>query len=324
MKLATRLVSSLALTGLIGAVVSAPAAAAEVSTIVNGVVYGLDGDGAATVLTRTAGVPKSLTIESAVTIGASSYVVTSIAYSAFYREKNLVSVTIPDSVTLIDDGAFAKMPALESVTVGNGVVEIADGAFYSDPKLSSVKLGTAVKSIGNGAFGNDPKLASITIPATVTSILDWAFAYDYALSSVTFLGAAPFMDNMIFFLATPTVYFPARFNSAIVAKGYTTPKWYGLNSVSVEDPLNLTPTPMISGVATVGRTLTANPGAWDSGVALSYKWYRSGSVITGATSTTYSLLAADFGKTMTVTVTGAKNGFKTVSKTSVATAKVSR
>ena len=325
--MSTRIVGLLTAASIVMVSNVAPANAADAQSVtVRGVVYSLDATGGAYVVTRTGVVPANLKIESQVTIGGKNYAVNSIGYTAFFRDKNLVSVTIPDSVTLIDNGAFSTMDNLAAVVIGNGVKKINDGAFYDNPKLASVQLGNAVKVIGNGAFSDDPSLKAITIPATVTSVLDYAFAYDPALKTVNFLGAVPFMDHFIFFGGNPTIYFPARFGSAVVANGYTTPKWYGLNAVAVGDlpALKLTPTPTISGVAAVGKTLTSKPGTWDSGVALTYKWYRSGSVITGATSTTYSLLAADFGKTMTVTVTGAKNGFKTVSKTSVATAKVSR
>ena len=47
-----------------------------------------------------------------------------------------------------------------------------------------------------------------------------------------------------------------------------------------------------------------------------------GVAVTGATSATYSLVAADLGKAMTVQVTGSKTGFTTAAKTSAATAAV--
>jgi hypothetical protein len=77
-----------------------------------------------------------------------------------------------------------------------------------------------------------------------------------------------------------------------------------------------TPTPTISGKATVGKYLTANPGTWDSGVTLTYRWKRSGANISGATASTYRWTSADRVGTITVTVTGTKRGYTTVSKIS--------
>jgi hypothetical protein len=89
------------------------------------------------------------------------------------------------------------------------------------------------------------------------------------------------------------------------------------NAVSVTTTiLTLTPTPTISGTPQVGQTLTANAGTWDSGVALSYRWSRSGVAITGATSATYVAVVADLNQAITVRVTGSKSGFSSVTRTS--------
>jgi hypothetical protein len=81
-----------------------------------------------------------------------------------------------------------------------------------------------------------------------------------------------------------------------------------------------TPTPTISGTAKVGSTLTAAPGTWSPApVTLAYQWRRGGTAITGATAQTYKAVAADVGAALTVTVSGAKSGYTSVSKTSAAT-----
>lgn len=80
------------------------------------------------------------------------------------------------------------------------------------------------------------------------------------------------------------------------------------------------PTPGISGTRKVGYTLTAIPGAWTAGTTLRYQWYRSGTAITGATGSRYTLAAADLGKGMKVRVTGSKAGYTSVSRYSGQTA----
>ncbi|WP_425956343.1 hypothetical protein [Xylanimonas sp. McL0601] len=82
------------------------------------------------------------------------------------------------------------------------------------------------------------------------------------------------------------------------------------------------PTPTISGAAQVGKTLTAVPGTWAPSASFAYQWSRSGVAITGATRSTYALVAADLGKTMTVKVTATNAGYTSVAKTSMATAAV--
>ncbi|GAB4004158.1 hypothetical protein [Nocardioides ultimimeridianus] len=83
-------------------------------------------------------------------------------------------------------------------------------------------------------------------------------------------------------------------------------------------------TPTVSGSAIVGSTLTADAGSWGpSGVSLAYQWSAAGTPIAGATTSTYQPVAADRGKTITVTVTGTlAGGYPPVSRTSAATAAV--
>jgi len=76
-------------------------------------------------------------------------------------------------------------------------------------------------------------------------------------------------------------------------------------------------TPKITGTAAVGKVLTAVPGTWSpSSTKLSYQWLRAGVAISGATSSTYTLVAADAGKAISVKVTGTLSGYASVSKTS--------
>ncbi len=79
-------------------------------------------------------------------------------------------------------------------------------------------------------------------------------------------------------------------------------------------------TPTISGTTKVGKKLTAKTGAWTSGTTFSYQWYANGVAISGATKSTWTLKSAQVGKRITVSVTGKKAGYTTVSKVSASTA----
>ena len=83
-----------------------------------------------------------------------------------------------------------------------------------------------------------------------------------------------------------------------------------------------TPIPTITGTLAVGSTLTASPGAWTTGAALTYQWYASGVLIGGATSSTYKLTTAQADKSIFVRVTGALSGYAPASKASASTPKV--
>ena len=74
-------------------------------------------------------------------------------------------------------------------------------------------------------------------------------------------------------------------------------------------PLELTPAPVIEGPWRSGSILTAQPGVWDSGVNLAFQWYSGGLLISGANQPTYRIRPTDAGRTISVSVTGSKDGF---------------
>ena len=68
--------------------------------------------------------------------------------------------------------------------------------------------------------------------------------------------------------------------------------------------------PTITGQARVGRTLSTDGGTWSvDDPSLAYQWNRNGTAIEGATAATYTVVAADAGAEITVTVTATKDGF---------------
>jgi hypothetical protein len=72
-------------------------------------------------------------------------------------------------------------------------------------------------------------------------------------------------------------------------------------------PFTSTPAPTISGTRAVGSTLTA-VAKWTPTARFTYRWYRSGTLITGATTSTYKLTTADGGKRIRVIVNGTHAG----------------
>ncbi|WP_181127045.1 MULTISPECIES: S8 family serine peptidase [unclassified Rathayibacter] len=95
-------------------------------------------------------------------------------------------------------------------------------------------------------------------------------------------------------------------------------------SVRISPTYSLTTaTPTITGSARVGSVLTATTGTWGPApVALAYQWKANGTVLSGATASTYTPTSGTVGKTITVTVTGTKTGYTTTARTSTATAAV--
>ena len=117
--------------------------------------------------------------------------VTSIEDWTFFRCSSLKSVTIPDNVTSIGDYAFAGC-GLRNVTIGNSVTSIDSYAFVGCSSLTSVTIPDSVTSIGYRAFEGCSSLTSVTIPDSVISIYNNAFRGCTSLKRITFGGDAPF------------------------------------------------------------------------------------------------------------------------------------
>lgn len=98
--------------------------------------------------------------------------------------------------------------------------------------------------------------------------------------------------------------------------GYTTRCVTSAQTATIKAGTLTASTPKIVGVAKVGAKLRVQKGTWTTGTTFSYKWLRSGTVISGATSSTYTVKSADKGKQISVKVTGKKSGYSTRSKTS--------
>ena len=79
-----------------------------------------------------------------------------------------------------------------------------------------------------------------------------------------------------------------------------------------------------SGTTRVGSPLKATTTNIPKGTNLSHQWLRDGKSIKGATRASYTLVAADLGKRLSVKVTATKTGFGTSVITTGATAKVSK
>jgi hypothetical protein len=83
----------------------------------------------------------------------------------------MVSVNIPDTVTVIGSGAFELCVSLTSVVIPDSVTEIGSFAFYCCDSLVSVEIGCGVAKakMGNSPFSRCPSLTEFTVHPENTS-----------------------------------------------------------------------------------------------------------------------------------------------------------
>ncbi|MFV8808388.1 leucine-rich repeat protein [Aerococcus urinaeequi] len=107
-------------------------------------------------------------------------IVTIIGDSAF-KDKQLTSVVLPNSIQKIESAAFANNKLTRVDIPGN--VETIEARAFGNNLLTSVSLGKGIKTIGDSAFANN-KLTRVDIPGNVETIEALAFE-DNLLTSVS-------------------------------------------------------------------------------------------------------------------------------------------
>lgn len=127
-----------------------------------------------------------------------------IGDSAF-RNGQLESVSIPESVTTIDWGAFARNQ-LTGIIIPNSVTSIGAWAF-TENKLKNVSFGSEVVSIGDGAFESN-QLTTIILPSSLVHIGMEAFAMNKLTNltipeKVTDIEGSAFLDNPLTAITIP-------------------------------------------------------------------------------------------------------------------------
>ena len=211
-----------------------------------------------------------------------------------YSQKLSVSVT-------------ASAPNVATMTVTSDEVSVWSGSFtnHTKPEISGTARVGQVLSASQGTWTPVPTSARYQWTRDGSAI-SGATSSTYQLTSAD-LGA------LIRVQVTPSRY------------GYMAywPATSDPTAKVLKAALTATPKPQITGSATLGGTLTAEPGTWGPApVALSYQWKRGGETISNATSAKYTPVAADVTKTLTVVVTGAKDGYESVSMESAPTAPI--
>ena len=185
--------------------------------------------------------------------------VNSIGKEAFFGCYSLVSISLGNGLTAIQDQTFAHCSSLTDITVPDSVISIGDYAFNRCTSLASVAIGSGVAAIGTNAFGSCASLTSLTVdesnshyssedsvlytkdgqtliyycagktdalftvPNGVKHIKGYAFSYAFNLYEVTIPLSVDTIDDFAFYycasLATVN-YFGSENEWNAISKGY--------------------------------------------------------------------------------------------------------
>ena len=117
---------------------------------------------------------------------------TTIGASAVEDCDHVRSLTIPASVTTIEQNAFYSIDSLRTITFAEGsrLATLGDGAFRNNTMLESINIEacTQLTNFPNSIFYNCPSLKSMTVPASVETFGNWMFDYTNNIEALTFLA----------------------------------------------------------------------------------------------------------------------------------------
>ena len=178
------------------------------------------------------------------------------------------------------------------------------------------ELTTATPTItGTAVFGG-----TLTAHAGTWGPAGIALAYQWAVGGVDVSATGMTYSPVLADLGkTVTVTVTGTLDGA----AYTPASKTSVPTAAVASATFATVTPTIAGTEQVGATLTATALAWTPvATTTTYQWFADAVAITGATGSTYTLVAADLGANISVAVTGTRAGYTTATATSAPTSAV--
>ena len=151
---------------------------------VNGIFYGYDADNQTAYVTydwqkrqsNNGTYSGSIAIPSTVSYNGRTLNVTAIGNEAFYNCKDLLLVSIPNSVTSIGEEAF-EFCGIKSIDIPNSVTTISSRAFFRC-NLTSLFIPNSIMTIGKDAFAHCELLETLVIEDSEIPIEIHFFNYD--------------------------------------------------------------------------------------------------------------------------------------------------
>lgn len=130
----------------------------------------------------------------------------------FYQHKNMVAISLPQSLTTIEGSPFYRCYSLQEITIPSGVTEISSNPFFRCSALTEIRvaLGNTCYSAMDGVLFNADKTElisypegklseSYTVPKSVKKLNIDSFGYKTKLKSLTIpSNVVEFPDGSMF------------------------------------------------------------------------------------------------------------------------------
>ena len=154
----------------------------------------------------------SVNIPQTIKYNGEEYLVNSIGDYAFYKSKNLIDVTIPNSIEKIGLNSFRQCNSLNEIHIPNSVKEIGEDAFLECKTLQKVIIddiaswcsisfyswfSNPLRTAHNLYIGDDI-VSDLVIPNTVTRINEMAFYYCTSLKKVSIAHSVKSIGSLAF------------------------------------------------------------------------------------------------------------------------------
>lgn len=110
--------------------------------------------------------------------------VKNISSQGFSGCNNLISVTIPSSVTSIGDNAFEYCSAITSIVVPSTVTSFGKWVFKQCTGLLDAKIKANVETIDLNTFNSCSALKTISLSSSISSLADYTFVGLWSLETI--------------------------------------------------------------------------------------------------------------------------------------------
>ena len=172
----------------------------------------------------------SLTIPSIVTYNGTQYNVTHIGVRAFYNCSGLTSVTLPNSITVIEDYAFGSCSNITNrINLPDSLSSISNGAFYYCSRISgAINIPNSTTYVGKKAFYHCDNISIVIFPDSSIYVGDSAFFNCSNLSYIMSTATTPATlgHNVFEYYATP-IYVPCGSVATYrAANNWSQYRWY--------------------------------------------------------------------------------------------------